>query len=165
MSVLPDVLFPGLKVVFCGTAVGLRSARAQAYYAGRGNKFWSVLYETGLTPVLLSPSDYASLPKYGIGLTDLAKLKFGSDNTLTTLDFDRDEFSDKIEANQPQYVCFNGKEAAKQFLLRSSVAFGLQKETIAQTQLFVAPSTSGAANGYWNVSYWRELASLCSPRT
>jgi TDG/mug DNA glycosylase family protein len=40
MSVLPDVLKPGLKVVFCGTAVGNKSARASAYYAGRGNQFW-----------------------------------------------------------------------------------------------------------------------------
>jgi TDG/mug DNA glycosylase family protein len=31
--VLPDVLAPGLRVVFCGYAPGTASARAGAYYA------------------------------------------------------------------------------------------------------------------------------------
>lgn len=33
MDILPDVLKPGLKVVFCGTAAGNRSATNGAYYA------------------------------------------------------------------------------------------------------------------------------------
>ena len=44
MTVLPDVLEPGLTVVFCGTAVGATSAQVRAYYAGRGNRFWEVLF-------------------------------------------------------------------------------------------------------------------------
>lgn len=39
MAILSDVLGPGLKVVFCGTAVGTRSVQTGAYYAGRGNQF------------------------------------------------------------------------------------------------------------------------------
>ena len=38
MSVLPDVLAPGLRIVFCGTAVGVTSAQLGAYYARPGNK-------------------------------------------------------------------------------------------------------------------------------
>lgn len=37
--VLPDLLRPGLRVVFCGTAAGAASALSGAYYAGRGNRF------------------------------------------------------------------------------------------------------------------------------
>ncbi|MCX6741231.1 MAG: mismatch-specific DNA-glycosylase, partial [Candidatus Parcubacteria bacterium] len=37
--ILPDVLEKGLRIVFCGTAVGDRSAKRRCYYAGRGNKF------------------------------------------------------------------------------------------------------------------------------
>jgi G:T/U-mismatch repair DNA glycosylase len=40
VAILPDVLQPDLKVVFCGTAAGTQSAQAGAYYAGRGNYFW-----------------------------------------------------------------------------------------------------------------------------
>ena len=46
---LPDYLSPGLKVVFVGTAAGERSAARGHYYAGRGNKFWELLWEAGLT--------------------------------------------------------------------------------------------------------------------
>ena len=84
MSVLPDVLKPGLRVVFCGTAVGSKSARAGAYYAGRGNQFWSVLYRVGLTPRQLEPQEFRLLLQYGIGLTDLAKRRSGSDGVLSS---------------------------------------------------------------------------------
>jgi len=39
---LKDLLAPGLKIVFCGTAAGEVSAARGEYYAGRRNKFWSV---------------------------------------------------------------------------------------------------------------------------
>jgi G:T/U-mismatch repair DNA glycosylase len=61
---------PGLRVVFCGTAPGAASARAGAYYAGPGNRFWLTLREVSLTPVLLHPAEFARLPEFGIGLTD-----------------------------------------------------------------------------------------------
>ena len=55
---LPDVVLPGLKVVFCGTAAGTRSAQVGAYYAGRGNKFWRTLFQVGLTPRPLDPHEF-----------------------------------------------------------------------------------------------------------
>lgn len=60
-GVLPDMLQPGLRVVFCGTAAGTASARAGAYYAGPGNAFWATLHSTGLTPVQLSPAEFERL--------------------------------------------------------------------------------------------------------
>ncbi len=74
-----DVLAPDLRVVFCGTALGTRSAQVGAYYAGRGNRFWSTLHEVGLTPVLLRPEEYTRVLDYGIGLTDICKTRSGSD--------------------------------------------------------------------------------------
>jgi len=55
--VLPDVLAPGLAIVFCGTAVGTVSARRRAYYAGPGNAFWPTLHRVGLTPRQLLPEE------------------------------------------------------------------------------------------------------------
>ena len=66
--ILPDVLAPGMRVVFCGTAPGAASARARAYYAGPGNRFWVTLHEVGLTPILLRPDEFARLPEFGVGL-------------------------------------------------------------------------------------------------
>ena len=48
-DILPDVLGPGLALVICGSAAGTASARAGAYYAGPGNRFWWILAHSGLT--------------------------------------------------------------------------------------------------------------------
>ena len=158
---LPDLLRPGLKLVVCGTAAGKQSAQVQQYYAKRDNKFWATLYAVGLMPVQLSSHEYGQLTHYGIGLTDLVKGKAGMDHLLTAVDFEFESFRQKINQYQPAYVCFNGKRGGKEFLGKK-VDYGLQQELIGTTKLFVAPSTSGAANGFWNIDYWRELADLCS---
>lgn len=157
VSVLPDVLRFGLKVVFCGTASGTKSRNVGYYYAGAGNRFWGVLYETGLTPRKFSPRECYSLTKYGIGLTDLAKNSSGRDKAILKADFDIVSFRAKIEKFAPKVVAFNGKKAAKVFL-KHIVNYGRQPERIGKSVIFVLPSTSAAAGKYWDASYWRELA-------
>ncbi|SHF73672.1 G/U mismatch-specific uracil-DNA glycosylase [Desulfofundulus australicus DSM 11792] len=157
MDILPDVLKPGLKVVFCGTAAGNRSATIGAYYAGRGNQFWAVLYRIGLTPRQLQPQEYRSLLSYGIGLTDLVKRVSGNDNTLEKEFFDIGGFRQRLVKAAPKAVAFNGKRAAMEFLGRH-VKYGLQPERVGSSAVFVLPSTSGAARAYWIEQYWLELA-------
>lgn len=74
--ILPDVLASDLVVVFCGTAAGNRSAQMGAYYAGIGNRLWPTLHQIGLTPRLLQPTEFWQALDYGIGLTDLANLRW-----------------------------------------------------------------------------------------
>ncbi|MGA8745754.1 MAG: mismatch-specific DNA-glycosylase [Solirubrobacterales bacterium] len=87
-DVLPDILRPGLRVVFCGTAAGTTSARAGAYYAGPGNSFWVTLHAIGLTPVQVAPAEFVRLAEFGIGLTDICKVLHGSDEEVGTVEFD-----------------------------------------------------------------------------
>jgi TDG/mug DNA glycosylase family protein len=138
--------------------VGDQSARRKAYYAGPGNQFWNILAETGLTPYRLRPEQYASLIQYRIGLTDLVKGRFGQDAFLSTHDFDIGSFKAKIEKHAPKAVGFNGKKAAQVYFGLSSIEYGMQQEKIAKTVLFVLPSTSGAARGFWNSEHWFQLA-------
>ena len=158
MAVLPDVLRPNLRIVFCGVAAGRESARRGVYYSGRGNRFWSVLAEIGLVP-RLDPDQFETLPQYGIGLTDLAKKASGSDAEIMHSVVDVDALREKIERYSPRVLAFNGKKAAQTFL-RRKVAYGIQRETVGRTLVFVLPSTSGAANGYWDIAHWRVLAEL-----
>src|SRR4051794_24990543 len=88
LPVLPDVLRRDLRVVFCGTAAGTTSARRREYYAGRGNRFWTILHETGLTPRRLRPAEFRDLVTYGIGLTDVCKTQDGMDRELRAAAFD-----------------------------------------------------------------------------
>ena len=155
---LPDLLRSKLNVVFCGTAAGNRSARLQEYYAGKGNKFWKTLFVVHLTDRQLLPSQYKQLFNYDIGLTDLVKTKAGMDSKLVHKDFGNKALEEKIIKYKPKILCFNGKRGAEEFLLRD-VVYGYQDETIDETKIFVAPSTSSAASGFWDISYWKELSS------
>lgn len=158
---LPDLLRPGLRLVFCGTAAGRASARAGAYYAGPGNAFWPTLAYVGLTPRELVPSEYELLPEYGIGLTDLCKVRHGSDAEVGTVEFDVDGLHAKIAAAEPERLAFNGKNAARGALERP-VAYGCQDEPFGGAEVWVLPSTSGAARGHWDIGPWEELASAIS---
>src|SRR6185437_4604680 len=80
--VLPDVLEPGLRIVFCGTVAGTVSARRGAYYAHPQNRLWPALYAAGLTPRLMKPEEYPELLQWGLGLTDIAKHVSGMDREL-----------------------------------------------------------------------------------
>ncbi len=155
--ILPDVLGPGLRVVFCGTAPGTASARAGAYYAGPGNRFWITLHEIGLTPVLLRPAEFARLPEFGIGLTDISKTASGSDQEVGRRGFDPERLVCAIAAVSPAYLAFNGKNAARGALGRP-VDYGPQPERIGGASVWVLPSTSGAARRFWDIGPWRRLA-------
>lgn len=158
MTILPDVLAPGLRVVFCGTAPAEASARVGHYYAGPGNRFWKTLHEIGLTgDRVLRPGDFESLPRYGIGLTDLAKHAVGTDDRIDPLDFDVAGLEAKILRYHPRILAFNGKNAARGFLGRG-VDYGLQPKRVGSTEIFVLPSTSAAARRYWSPIPGRQLA-------
>ena len=155
--ILPDVLAPGLRVVFCGTAAGTRSAREGAYYAHPGNYFWRTLFEIGLTPRRLAPHEFPEVLEYGIGLTDLAKLHFGSDHELPRGAFDAAALKHKIARHKPRVVAFTSKNAAFGYFGRV-LAYGEQELQIARSRVFVLPSPSGQARKFWTIEPWRELA-------
>lgn len=156
---LNDLLKEKLDVVICGAAAGHNSAKVRQYYAGRGNRFWKTLKEIKLTTKILEPADYHLLLEFGIGLTDLVKKQAGNDNQIKFSKFDSADLEKKILKYQPRYLCFNGKAAAKKFLGIRRVEYGIQKDKkIGETVLFVAPSTSGSANRFWNEEIWKDLA-------
>lgn len=158
--ILPDLLKPGLDLVICGTAAGHRSAEVGAYYAHGGNKFWRILAETDLTPRRLEPAEFLLLPEFGIGLTDLAKHYRGADSGLADGDLDVAGFRSKIESVRPRILAFNGKTAAGLALGHRSLDTGRQDVCLGNTMVFVLPSTSGRAGGYWDPAPWRECARL-----
>ena len=159
--VLPDVLAPGLEVVFCGTAVGAASARNGAYYSGRGNAFWPALHAAGFTPVQFQPSNYKQLLELRMGLTDLVKRVSGNDEVLSRGHFDRGRLTVSIQTFRPKILAFTGKRAAQVFVGRR-VEYGRLPETVGDTMLFVLPSPSGAARKYWSIEPWQELSRLRS---
>ena len=159
-DILHDLLDESLQVVLCGTAAGTASAAASAYYAHKQNKFWKILHATGLTPELLQPHQYRDLLKYRIGLTDLVKTHAGMDHQLPPAGFAGDaraRLHASILACQPGFLAFTSKAAGEKYL-GGKKDYGEQIETIANTRIWILPSTSGAANGSWRPEIWHAFA-------
>ncbi|MFC3124496.1 mismatch-specific DNA-glycosylase [Pseudoroseomonas globiformis] len=156
---LPDLLAPGLRLVFCGSAPGTVSAARRAYYAHPGNRFWSILHLAGLTPRKLAPAEYPSLLQLGIGLTDMAKHASGNDNELPPDAYDPDSFEARIRAVRPSALAFTAKAPAAAFLRRrtGAIAYGRMEGPLDFPPVWVMPSTSGQASRFWDARPWMAL--------
>lgn len=159
-EILEDVLKNDLDIVFCGIAAGKESAKQKVYYAGRGNKFWEILSEVKLIDKSISQDNYKDILKRSIGLTDLVKDQFGGEVLISVKNKDRQQLEEKILRYKPKILAFNGKKVAMEYFKSKHVPYGIHKEKIGGTSIFVLPSTSSMANGSWDIKYWKELASL-----
>jgi TDG/mug DNA glycosylase family protein len=145
---LPDLLGPGLRILFVGYNPSVRAARLGHYYAGRNNRFWDLLAAGGLTPRRLSFTEDALLPGLGIGVTDLVKRPTRAAQDVTAAEFRAGAARVRrlVEAFRPVVVAYNGKGV---YLRAAGVArapWGLQETRIVPgVDDFVVPSPSGLA--------------------
>ena len=158
-DVLHDLLAPSLRVVLCGTAASAVSAKVGAYYANPQNKFWAILHETGLTPARLQPHQFHDLLNYRIVLTDLVKTHSGMDHQVRSGfgAIARARLRASILRYSPAFLAFTSKAAGQNFL-GGKRDYGEQPETLADTRIWILPSTSSAANGSWRPEVWHEFA-------
>jgi TDG/mug DNA glycosylase family protein len=163
MRTLPDYLRSGMKLVIVGCNPGDRSARVGHYYAGRGNEFWPMLYESGVLPELLEHRDDKRMIEFGVGLTDLVKRPTRGIEELRRVEFaeGRILLAQKLDQYAPQVIAFHGKTTYEHFSQRPC-KLGLQKERLYGAQVFVLPSTSGknAIGRGAKLRYFRQLAKL-----
>ena len=125
--VLPDLIKPGLRIVFCGTAAGTVSAARGAYYAHPQNRFWLALHTIGLTPRRLKPEEYPELPHWGLDLTDIAKHVSGMDRELPAHALGPDAcaaLEAKVAAAEPKWLAFTSLAAGRRYLRRRSTKVG-----------------------------------------
>ena len=146
-----------------GCNPGERSARVGHYYAGRGNQFWPLLYDSGVLPEMLESKDDKRVIEFGMGLTDLVKRP-----TRGIEEINREEFAEgrillaqKLEEFTPKVIAFNGKIVFERFAQRPC-KLGLQKEPLYGAHVFVLPSTSGqnAVGRGQKLRYFKQLAAL-----
>jgi TDG/mug DNA glycosylase family protein len=161
---VPDLLAPGLDLVFCGTAPSPASYAARAYYANPGNAFWATLHAVGLTPERLPPRRYPELLTWGIGLTDLNKTEYGSDHELSAHAMDAEGLHTKLRKYRPGAVAFTSKNAASIGLGRKAPTYGRQTETLEGAIVFVLPSPSGRARSFWTLAPWQAVAAFTMER-
>jgi TDG/mug DNA glycosylase family protein len=144
-SDVPDVLAPGLLVVFCGINPGRVSAAAGAHFANPRNDFWRLLHDAGFTPRRFEPQEQFALLDLGIGLTNAAYRTTRGSGDLRRGDFagSAERLGRLARELRPRAIAFVGKEAYRgTFGARPEP--GPQVRTLRDVGLFVLPSTSPA---------------------
>src|SRR5437870_13733996 len=68
---LRDRVRPPVRVLFVGINPGVRSAALGHHFAGYSNRFWKLLFESGLVPERIGTEDDVRLPEWGYGITNL----------------------------------------------------------------------------------------------
>jgi TDG/mug DNA glycosylase family protein len=146
---LPDYLRPGLDLVFVGINPGTRSAATGHHYAGPGNHFWPLLFESGLVDEPLTYERDARTLEWSIGLTNMVARSSPSitDLSLDELRAGAEVLRAKLLRYRPRIACFNGKRIFEVFA-GHACEFGLQHDRLGDTQLFVMPSTSARTASY-----------------
>jgi double-stranded uracil-DNA glycosylase len=161
---VPDLLAPGLDLVFCGTAPSPASFKARAYYANPGNAFWPTLSAVGLTPERFAPDRYPELLTLGLGLTDLNKTEYGSDHELSAQAMDARALHAKLRRFRPAAIAFTSKHAASLALGIKAPSYGQQAEPLEGAIAFVLASPSGRARSFWTLAPWHEVAAFVMER-
>ncbi|MCB9483076.1 MAG: mismatch-specific DNA-glycosylase [Dehalococcoidia bacterium] len=159
LPTLPDLIRPGLDLVFVGINPGERSAERGHYYGHMGNAFWRRLSASPLVSREVTCEDDADLaepdPVTGlrIGFTDVVKRVLTDSSLVTREEFETSipAFRSRIRCASPRAVCFTGTSHFQAVYPRSWVAgaWGLQDvPALEGAAVWVMPSPSGRASAH-----------------
>ena len=158
---LEDRIEPGLDVLFVGINPGVQSALTGHHFAGFSNRFWKLLFDSGLVEDPISYRDDDRFPEFGYGVTNLVARPSPGIGDLKP-----DEYlqgwkvlDGKIRRFRPRIVAFVGVTLYRALLpvliedaevrKRARVCTpGIQPITIHGAQLFVLPNPSGRNANY-----------------
>lgn len=148
---VPDLVGPGLRLLFVGINPGLWTAAVQTHFAHPANRFWPALHAAGITPSRVSPSDgmtdadRAAFLAEGLGITNLvaratARASELGDDELRAGGRRLVEF---VAERRPRVVAVAGITAYRAAFGVRGARPGVQPEPIAGVQLWVVPNPSG----------------------
>jgi double-stranded uracil-DNA glycosylase len=160
--ILRDRIRPPVRVLFVGINPGIRSAQIGHHFAGHSNRFWKLLFESGLVPEPIRSEDDDRLPDWGYGITNLIPRATPGIDTLAPQEYVLGEraLRRKVRRIKPPVVAFVGVTLYRVvFGVPSStpIVCGLQRERFEGARVFVLPNPSGRNA---NFSYAEMLASF-----
>ncbi|KAJ2161834.1 uracil DNA N-glycosylase Thp1 [Coemansia sp. RSA 552] len=187
---IPEVLRPGLDVLFVGINPGVVSGTKQLHFGNPQNFFWRGLFQSGLIPEEIPPEQGHRLwDEWNMSITNLVQRTTPSTTDLTRQEMRAavPQLCRKISANSPRVVCFVGIGAYQAFVGRPGCTLGLQDvvydasippgdqippaplrgldaepdpPSTGVTRIFVMPSTSGRTAAYQNPQKLQYLRQL-----
>jgi double-stranded uracil-DNA glycosylase len=142
---VPDVLAPGLRVLFCGINPGLWSAAVGHHFARPGNRFWKALHHGGFTPRTLAPDEDAELLRLGLGITTLVDRATAgaADLTAEELRAGAHQLATKTLATRPEVVAVLGVTAYRTAFSTPKATIGPQPTPIGPARAWLLPNPSG----------------------
>jgi len=142
-----DRIRPGVRVLFVGINPGIRSALTGHHFAGFSNRFWKLLFDSGLVPEPIGCEDDDRLPEWGYGITNIVPRPTAGIEALRADEYvqGRKRLWRKVRKYRPEVVAAVGITVFRALFpaRRGPVSLGLQPERIGQSAVFVLPNTSG----------------------
>jgi TDG/mug DNA glycosylase family protein len=161
LPTLRDRIRPGVRVLFVGINPGVRSALTGHHFAGFSNRFWKLLYESGLVPEPIGFRDDDRLPEWGFGIANIVPRATPGIDTLEKQEYiaGRVRLRRKVLRYRPEVVAAVGVTVFRALFpeRRGPVALGRQPERIGDSAVFVLPNPSGRNANY---SYKEMLAAF-----
>lgn len=146
MREVPDILAINLKILFIGYNPGVRSAKIGHHFAGHSNRFWKLLYASGLTPEQIKPEEDQTILRYGYGITNIVARPSRTAAEIAKEEFaaGREILQKKLFVYKPTIACHAGIGVYKEFAGAKNPVCGLQTQSIVEgVRDFVVPSPSG----------------------
>jgi TDG/mug DNA glycosylase family protein len=155
---VPDVIAPGLRVLFCGINPGLYTAAVGHHFARPGNRFWPALYNAGFTDRLLSPFDEAELLDRRYGVTNVVQRATATADALSQEEIVAGgrQLVRKVRRYQPGILAILGVGAYRAAFNRPKAGVGRQEDMLGGTMLWVLPNPSGL-NAHYQAAALAEL--------
>jgi len=149
-TTIPDVVAPGLRVLFAGINPGLYSAATGYHFARPGNRFWPALYAAGFTDRVLRPDEQQQLLPLGLGITNVVARATARADELSPAEIRAGGrvLAAKVARLAPQWLAVVGITVYRTAFDRPGATIGRQQETLAGAGLWVLPNPSGL-NAHW----------------
>jgi len=144
-NTVPDVIAPGLLVLFCGINPGLYSGYTRHHFARPGNRFWPALHAAGFTPRLLKPEEERELLPLGFGITNLAARVTATAAELSGAELvaGGEILREKVARFRPTALAVLGVTAYRQAFQQPAAALGRQPALLAGSAVWALPNPSG----------------------
>lgn len=149
---IPDLVGPGLKLLFVGINPGLWTAATNTPFAHPQNKFYPALVEAGILPELpdfangLTEDDRAAFIARGLGVTNFVPRATGMAKELTTAELraGAERLRQNVAVWRPKVVAVLGVGAYQKGFARPAARQGLQDASLEGAQLWVLTNPSPA---------------------
>ena len=150
-AIVPDLVGPGLRLLFVGINPGLWTAATRTHFAHPGNRFYPALLEAGIIehPIDrgtgMSDTDRRYMIERGIGITNVVRRATAKASELDNeeLRAGGDELRGFVRRHAPAVVAIAGITAYRTAFGLPRAVMGEQRESFEGARLFVVPNPSG----------------------